>query len=168
VRRIVMSLLVPLVAAVAVSGCAVTVAGRAVPEPGSARKAERTALVAGVVEDECLLDATGFAQLLGAPVLPPANSGSPPACGTTTRTAPPILAAINVYGVRGADPAALLRTGRALDIGEAAAVVDTAGGPTLQIATGTYLVTIAVADHEPPDEMWITAGRAAVESLGHR
>ncbi|SDG99391.1 hypothetical protein [Pseudonocardia oroxyli] len=149
-----------------VAGCAVSVPGRAVPEPAPA--APTTAvLVSDVLPDECLLDAEGFALLLEAPVAPPANGGDPPSCATaTTRGTPRGLAAINVYGVRGGTPADLLRSGRPLEVGDAAVVVDTAGGPTLQVATGDRLVTIAVADREPDDARWVEAGRRAVAALG--
>jgi hypothetical protein len=151
------------------SGCAVTVPGRAVPEPtpAPAPAPAPATLVADVLADECLLDADGFALLLESPVAPPANGGAPRSCATaTTRGTPQALAAINVYGVRGGTPVDLLRSGRPLTgLGDAAVVVETAGGPTLQVASGRYLVTIAVAERDPDDLRWRTAGARALAAL---
>lgn len=159
---------------VLVAGCAVAVPGRAVPEPPVAETAvPETAvpaapaqLVADVLTDECLLDAEGFGLLLESPVDPPTNGGEPRSCATAaTRGTPRALAAINVYGVRGGAPVDLLRSGRPLAVGDAAVVVETAGGPTLQVAAGAFLVTIAVAEREPDEARWLEAGRRVVERL---
>lgn len=75
---------------------------------------------------------------------------------------------INVYGVRDGTPAERVRAAgrRLLDgVGEAAAVVDTATGPALQLATRTYLVTILVTDRKPSDAAWRTAATAALTRL---
>jgi hypothetical protein len=171
--RIVVGLLVLLL----VGGCAVAVPGRAVPAPAppagpapsaSAASTERPpALVADVLDDECLLDAAGFALLVEAAVAPPTNGGGPRSCATAaTRGTPRALAAINVYGVRDGVPTDLLRSGRPLTgVGDAARVVETVGGPTLQVAAGAYLVTIAVAERDPDDGRWAEAGRRAVAHL---
>ncbi|GAA4552250.1 hypothetical protein [Pseudonocardia xishanensis] len=159
-------------AVLVLGGCAVAVPGRAVPEPtpvGAPQPvAGRPTLVADVLADECLLDADGFALVVEAPVEPPANGGDPRSCSTSaTRGTPRALAGINVYGVRDGSPVDLLRAGRDLPgVGDAARVVETVGGPTLQIATGAHLVTITVADCEPDDARWAAAGRSAVAALG--
>jgi hypothetical protein len=158
--RIVVGLLVALLT----GGCAVGVAGRAVPAPSAQRP---PALVADVLADECLLDAAGFALLLETAVAPPENGGEPRSCATTaTRGTPRALAGINVYGVRDGAPTDLLRSGRPLaGAGDAARVVETAGGPTLQMAAGPYLVTIAVAERDPDDLRWAEAARRALARL---
>ncbi|WP_346270428.1 hypothetical protein [Pseudonocardia sp.] len=167
------------------SGCARTIAGNAVAEPlpttGTAVAAPARStgpvLLGDAVRDECLLDAAELAALLDAPVDPPENRTTTRADGTTARgcTAaategdPPALAAVNVYGVRDGAPADVVRAGlgrRELsEVGDAAAVVDTASGPTMQIASRKYLVTIAVAERRPSDAQWRAAGRAALSRL---
>jgi len=162
-----------LVAVLVLGGCAVSVPGRAVPEPAAVASSAPPAasrsptLVADVLADECLLDADGFALLLEAPVEPPATGGEPRACTTAaTRGTPRALASVNVYGVRDGSPVDLLRSGRELvGVGDAARVVETVGGPTLQIAAGEHLVTIAVAEREPDDGRWAEAAARAVAAL---
>ncbi|GAA1881574.1 hypothetical protein GCM10009836_73530 [Pseudonocardia ailaonensis] len=127
--------------------------------------ASRPTLVPDVLPDECLLDAAGFARLLGVPVATPATGGTPRSCTTSAlHGTPRALASINVYR---AEPAPVVRSGRALaGVGDAAAVVDTGSGPTLQVATGRYLVTLAVTEVSPTDERWAEAGRALVARIG--
>ncbi|MDT7579486.1 MAG: hypothetical protein QOK35_750, partial [Pseudonocardiales bacterium] len=50
-------------------------------------------------------------------------------------------------------------------IGEAAAVLDTVAGPTLQVASSRFVVTVAVQDREPDDTAWRAAARAALARL---
>ena len=160
-------LLLPLLL-LACTACTVPVDGRAVPEPDPARPVAtvpRPALVADVLDDECLLDGAGFARLLGTPVAPPVTDGRPRSCAASGLGGA-VLATINVYAVREGVPTDLVRSGRRLDgVGDAAAVVDTVSGPTLQVAAGDVLVTIAVADRAPSDARWVEAGRAAVAAL---
>lgn len=145
------------------------------PSPGGAGP-----LTADVVPDECLLDATGFGALLGATVPTPANHVVSRPGGATTRScfavatsgAPAPTASVNVYRVNTGAPAAFLRTATGsrplAGIGDGAVLVDTLGGPTLQIATPRLLVTVAVAGRAPSDDAWRAAGRAAVARLPGR
>ncbi|TCK24703.1 hypothetical protein [Pseudonocardia endophytica] len=92
--------------------------------------------------------------------------------GSTTRSCyaasrsgdPTPTAAINVYRVNSGTPAAFVRAtagGRPLPgVGEAAVLLDTVGGTTLQVATARYLITVNVVDAAPSAERWTTAGRA--------
>ncbi|MCW0216010.1 MAG: hypothetical protein OJJ54_21900 [Pseudonocardia sp.] len=164
------------------AGCAHAIAGTAVAEPppaagGTPVRVVGPLLVGDAVRDECLLDAAGLAALLASPTTPPANSTTTRPDGTTTHSCtatategdPRAIAAVNVYGVRDGTPADVVRAGAGRremsEVGDAAAVVDTASGPTMQIASGTYLVTIAVAERRPSDAEWRAAGRAALSRL---
>jgi hypothetical protein len=130
-----------------------------------------------VLADECLLDAAQLTALLGRPVRAPEQSvvrrddGSHSAsCYAAPVQGSGPLAAVNVYRVRVGTPAAFVRAaaagGRALaGAGTAAAVLDTAAGPTLQVAGRRFLVTVAVAGHEPDDAAWRRAARAALARL---
>ncbi len=146
--------------------------------PTDAAPATRSSLAADVVADECLLDALGFSALLGTPVLPPEQSevtrddgSSSSSCvAESARSAAP-LAAVNVYEPRIGTPAEFVRAGtprgrRDLPgVGEAAVLVDTAPGVTLQLAGSRYVVTIAVLDGAPPDDTWRAAATAALATL---
>ena len=44
-------------------------------------------------------------------------------------------------------------------------MIDTHTGPTLQLASPRYLVTILVSGTTPPDEAWRTAALAALARL---
>lgn len=175
----------------AVSGCATVVPGTGrvaapvVPvsptptaAPTSPPPGPRSALAADVVDDECLLDAVGFSALLGEPVLPPeqaevtrADGSRPTSCVATSTAAQP-LASINVYQPREGTAAEFVRAGppqgrrELTGVGEAAALVDTAPGVTLQLAGTRYVVTIAVVDGTPSDDAWRAAARAALDALG--
>lgn len=131
-----------------------------------------------VLPDECLLDATQFAALLGRPVRAPAQSVVRRSDGSRSsscyvgpaRGDPAPLAAINVYRVRTGTPAQFVSArapgGRRLvGIGEAAAVLDTVAGPTLQVASPRFVVTVAVLGREPGDAAWRAAARAALARL---
>jgi hypothetical protein len=50
-------------------------------------------------------------------------------------------------------------------VGRAAVVLDTAAGPTLQVAGGRFLVTVVVQGREPDDAAWRAAARAALARL---
>ncbi|GAA3232055.1 hypothetical protein GCM10017691_26340 [Pseudonocardia petroleophila] len=142
------------------------------PPPGP-----RSALDADVVDDECLLDAVAFSALLGEPVLPPEQTavtradGSRPTSCVATSTGGEPLAAINVYATRTGTPADFVRAAppqgrRELSgVGEAASLVDTAPGVTLQLAGPRYVVTVAVLDGAPSDDAWRAAARAALAAL---
>lgn len=185
-------LAVAALAAVAVgalgTGCTATVAGRAVAGPVVAPPGVSGSVPAGggapaalrpdVLPDECLLDAAQFTALVGRAVRPPApvavhrDDGSVGhACYADAAGEPPgPLAAINVYEVADGTPAGFVRAGGARrdlpGLGEAAAVVPTATGPTLQVATVRYLVTIAVLEGEPTDAAWRAAAAAVLARLG--
>jgi hypothetical protein len=44
-------------------------------------------------------------------------------------------------------------------------VLDTAAGPTLQVASARFLVTVVVQGREPDDAAWRGAARAALARL---
>lgn len=150
------------------------------PATSSAPSSEpQSALAADVLPDECLLDALGFSALLDEPVLPPEQTEIVRGDGTSTsscfanstRGAPEPLGAVNVYEPRTGTPAEFVRAaapeGRRelTGVGEAAALVDTAPGETLQLAAPRYLVTIAVLDGTRSDDAWRAAGAAALAAL---
>jgi hypothetical protein len=136
----------------------------------------RSALRSAGLPDECLLNAAEFGALVGRPVRPPeqssvgwANGSVSSGCVATAAGEP--VAMTNVYGVRTGAPADYVRaapTGghRELPgVGEAAIVLDTATGPTLQLAGEKYLVTILVSAATPSDDAWRAAGAAALSRL---
>jgi hypothetical protein len=177
------------VLAVAVAGCTTVVPGsgtsaRPAVGPGSAAAsappsgaaAPRSGLEPDVLADECLLNAAEFGALVGEAVRPPeqgsverGDGSSSSSCVATAGTQP--LAMINVYRVRAGTPADFVRAGgpggrRELGgAGDAAAVIDTQAGPTLQLASPRYLVTILVAGRTPSDAAWSTAATAALSRL---
>ena len=130
-----------------------------------------------VLPDECLLDAARFAALLGRRVRDPAQSVVRRADGSRSSSCyvgaagddPAPLAAINVYRVRLGTPAQFVRKasgGRTLSgVGEAAVVLDTVAGPTLQVASPRFVVTVAVQGREPADAAWRAAARHALARL---
>ena len=133
----------------------------------------RSALVTDPIPDECLLNASEFGALVGGAVRPPEEAtvdrgdGSRGSSCVVTAGSDPI-AMINVYRVRTGTPADYVRAGgrRLLaGVGEAAAVIDTAAGPTLQLASPTYLVTILVSGRRPGDDAWRAAATAALSRL---
>ncbi|GAA2573470.1 hypothetical protein GCM10010210_56330 [Pseudonocardia hydrocarbonoxydans] len=146
--------------------------------PSAAPAGPRSALAADVVDDECLLDALAFSTLLGEPVLPPEQAevtradGSRPTSCVASSTAGEPLASINVYEPREGTAADFVLAappqGRRelTGVGEAAALVDTAPGVTLQLAGPRYVVTIAVLDGAPSDDAWRTAAQGALDALG--
>lgn len=185
-----------LIVAVSASGCARVVpgAGRAAPETvvesprptGAAEPAPietpagpRPALASDVVADECLLDALGFSDLLGVPVLPPEQtdvtrddgSTSSSCVATSARGFAEPLASINVYEPRDATPAEFVRsapeqgTTTLTGVGDAAALLDTANGVTLQLAGTQFVVTVSVADTAPAEDAWRAAATAALAAL---
>jgi hypothetical protein len=144
--------------------------------PTTVPDARAIALVPDVVRDECLLDAVQFGALLGRPVRSPQQSvvrrddGSRTAgCAVSSADGSPTpLAAINVYRARSGTAAQFVRGsgGRVVPgAGDAATVLDTASGPTLQVARGPFLVTLAVTGHAPDDEAWRAAATAALRRL---
>lgn len=181
--------LVGLVLVLAAAGCSRAVAGTpsaappravaptvsgAVTAAGPAR--DPTGLEGDVLADECLLDARQLTALLGEPVGRPAQApvrrddGSrSSSCYAAAAQGPPVpVVAINVYRVRDGTPAGFVRGagGRALaGVGRGAAVLDTAAGPTLQVATTRLLVTVAVPGRGPPDGAWRVAARRALARL---
>jgi hypothetical protein len=81
------------------------------------------------------------------------------------------VALVNVYAVRSGTPGDYVRaTGAAArrelpGVGAGATVIGTAAGPALQLAGGTYLVTILVSGSVPTDEEWRAAAGAALTRL---
>jgi hypothetical protein len=171
------------------AGCTSTVpgSGRAAgpePPPGAAATgappAGRAALAADVLPDECLLDAVEFSALLGEAVLPPeqgevvrADGSRPSSCfANSAGPFPTPLAMVNVYEPREGTPAEFVRAAPAQGrrdlpgVGEAAVLIDTTPGVTLQLAAARYVVTIAVLDGSPDDAAWTTAATAALAALG--
>ncbi len=174
----------------AAAGCTATVPGTAAPappvvvdatpSPSSAPAAPppgpRSGLDVDVLPDECLLNAAEFGALVGRPVRPPEQStvrrenGSTSSGCVATADGEPV-AMMNVYGVRTGTPADYVRAAppggrRELPgVGEAAAVIDTATGPTLQLAGERYLVTILVSGATPSDDAWRAAAEAALSRL---
>ena len=147
------------------------------PTAGAPAPATRAiALVADVLPDECLLDAAQFGALLGRPVRPPQQSvlrrddgsrSSGCTVGSTDGSRTPV-GAINIYRVRSGTAAEFVRGSGGQDLpgaGEAAAVLDTASGPTLQVAREPFLVTVAVSGRRPGDDAWRTAAAGALARL---
>jgi hypothetical protein len=144
-----------------------------VPSPAPTPAGPRSTLVTDPVLDECLLNASELGALVGTVVRPPEQAtvdrgdGSRGSSCVGTAGSDPI-AMINVYRVRTGTPADYVRAaGRSLlaGVGEAAAVIDTAAGPTLQVASPTYLVTILVSGRAPGDDAWRAAATAALSRL---
>jgi hypothetical protein len=158
----------------AASPHAVTSSATAAPAPRPAP----VALEPDVLADECLLDAGQFAALLGRPVGAPEQSVVRRGDGSRSSSCyvgpaegdPAPLAAINVYRVRTGTPAQFVSKGaaggrRLTGVGVAAAVLDTVAGPTLQVASRRFVLTIVVQGREPGDAAWRAAGRAALARL---
>jgi hypothetical protein len=154
-----------------VTGCTSVVAGSATP--GGPRI---DGLVADVLTDECLLTAAEFGELVDLPVEPPIQGtvdrgdGSRGAACVVAAGAEPV-ALVNVYGVREGAPADYVRAAGAAGrrelpgLGAGASVIGTAAGPTLQLASDRYLVTILVSGSVPSDEEWRAAAEAALARL---
>jgi hypothetical protein len=160
------------------SGAGAPAAPAAPANPGRAAPAAQPALLTSdVLDDECLLDASGFAALLGGPVGKPAEAAVIRPDGSTTRSCyaasragdPAGTAAVNVYRVNQGTPAAFVRAtagGRPMPgVGEAAVLLETVGGTTLQVATARYLITVNVVDAAPSTERWAAAGRAVAAAV---
>jgi hypothetical protein len=160
---------VPPTAAIPGSG---TVTGG--PSP-SAAPVRATTLQPDVLADECLLDATQLGALLGRPARaeqavvqrPDGTRGA--SCYVAAVDGPQApSAAMNVYRVRSGTPAQFVQAagGRPLvGVGEAATLLETATGPTLQVASPAYLITLVVHGRSPPDDAWRAAARAALARL---
>jgi hypothetical protein len=147
-------------------------------DPTPAPRPAPVALEPDVLADECLLDAGQFAALLGRPVGAPEQSVVRRGDGSRSSSCyvgpaegdPAPLAAINVYRVRTGTPAQFVSKGaaggrRLTGVGVAAAVLDTVAGPTLQVASQRFVLTIVVQGREPGDAAWRAAGRAALARL---
>ena len=141
----------------------------------SPTRARTPALESDVLADECLLDAAQLGALLGRPVRVEQSvvrrddgTRSTSCYAGAVEGKPAPLAAINVYRVRSGTPSEFVRAagGRALGgAGEAATLLETAAGPTLQVAGPAFLVTLVVQGRSPPDEAWRAAARAALARL---
>ena len=128
-----------------------------------------------MLADECLLDTAQLGALLGRPaqaeqsVVQRADGTRSASCYAAAVDGPRApSAAINVYRVRSGTPAEFVQVagGRALaGVGEAATLLETAAGPTLQVAGPAYLVTLVVQGRSPPDDAWRDAARAALGRL---
>lgn len=183
-----------LAALAATAACSTTVAGAGraadpgpvaaeAPDPSAAPPTgpapERSALSSDVVDDECLLDALEFTALLDRSVLPPEpgelvrpDGTRVTSCVASSASAfPTPLAAINVYEPRTGTPADFVRAAPAAGrrdlpgAGEAAVLIDTAPGLTMQLAGARHVVTIAVLDGAPSDAAWTAAATAALAAL---
>jgi hypothetical protein len=177
------------VLAIALAGCTAVVPGSGVAAPPTAATpageppagppapaGSRSGLQADVLPDECLLNASEFGALVGEAVRPPkqgtvarGDGSRSSSCVATAGSEP--LAMINVYAVHAGTPADYVAAGapagrrEIAGVGEAAVVVDTRTGPTLQLAGSRYLVTVLVAGRTPSDEAWRTAATAALSRL---
>jgi len=162
-----MALVLPLGGA----GCTTVVAGSA-----AAAGQRIDGLDADVLADECLLTAVELGELVDRPVRPPEQGtvdrrdGSRSAgCVVIAESGP--VALVNVYGVRTGTPADYVRAADAggrrelPGVGAGAAVIGTAAGPTLQLASERHLVTILVSGGVPSDEEWRAAAEAALSRL---
>jgi hypothetical protein len=167
----------------AASGTGRSVAPPAPPVPGQREKdqddgsgAATASLVADPVGDECVLNAADVQALIGEPADRTAMTSLPAADGHSDRGCVAFrgenqLVLVNVYRVRNGTPADIVRGGpaagrRLLDgVGEGAAVVDSRVGPTLQVAGHQFLVTVEVAFHNPSDDAWRAAGKAALNRV---
>ena len=163
----------------AVPGTPSAVPGTSSAVPGgiapSTPRARAPALVSDVLADECLLDSAEFRALLGRAVraeqsvVRRTDGTQSTSCYATAVDDPGTpMAAINVYRVRSGTPAEFVSTarGRPLpDAGEAAVLLETAAGPTLQVAAPAFLVTLVVQGRSPPDESWRAAARSALARL---
>lgn len=197
--RDLLPLLLGLLVALGAAGCSRAVEGRPAAAPAAPATettnpaepsaspttvpARPSALEPDVLADECLLDAAQLAALLGRPVRAPEQvvvsrddgSRSSGCYVTASGDDPAPLAAINVYRVRSGTPVQFVRAaagaGRALPkVGKAAAVFETAAGPTLQVADARFLVTVVVhapgsTDKAPDDKAWRAAAQAALARL---
>lgn len=186
-------MLVAIVAAAVLAGCTQHIAGTPVAGPGPAAAADgseigsapsatlgpRGGLASDVLADECLLDRDRIAALVGRPVLEPTQrevlredgSVSSSCYADSTDAYPVPVAAVNVYRPRTGTAAQYVATAplggrRDLpDLGAAAAVFDTATGPTVQVAGEDYLVTIAVLEGAPDEQAWRVAAQVALDAL---
>jgi len=143
--------------------------------PATTARARAPALETDVLTDECLLDTAQLGALLGRPVraenaaVRRADGARSISCYAGAADGPrEPLAAINVYRVRAGTPAEAVHAagGRALPgLGEAATLLETAAGPTLQVASPRFLVTLMVHGRSPPEDAWRAAARAALARL---
>ncbi len=143
--------------------------------PATTARARAPTLDADALADECLLDATQLGALLDRPVraeqavVRRTDGTRSTSCYVGPADGPrEPLAAINVYRVRAGTPAEAVRAagGRSLPgLGEAATLLQTAAGPTLQVASPRFLVTLLVQGRSPPDDAWRAAARAALARL---
>ena len=143
---------------------------------GPARARAPTARPPDVLTDECLLDAAPVRRAARAPGAVPEQAvvrrddGSRssscyvgPADGPRVRWPRSTSTGCGPGRPRSSSvrPAGAGCTG----VGEAAAVLDTAAGPALQVASPRFLVTVVVQGREPGDAAWRAAGRAALARL---
>ena len=149
--------------------------GATVGAAPSTPRARAPALVSDVLADECLLDGAQFRALLGRPVragqsvVRRTDGTQSTSCYATAVDDPGTpVAAINVYRVRSGTPAEFVGAARGRPLvgtGEAAVLLETAAGPTLQVAGPAFLVTLVVQGRSPPDESWRAAARSALARL---
>jgi hypothetical protein len=156
---------------VGLTACTTAVAGSAGPAGTGG-----DGLVGDVLTDECLLTSAELGELVDVPVGPPAQGtvdrgdGSRGAACVVTAGSEPV-ALVNVYAVGSGSPADYVRAAEAggrrelPGVGAGAAVIGTAAGPTLQLASKRYLVTILVSGSVPSDEEWRAAAEAALSRL---
>lgn len=135
-------------------------------------------LTADALPDECLVRADALAGLLGtAPAAPASNTEVGRPDGSRARSCfavgGSVTVSVNVYTTNLTTPAGHLRAAAGsrpltgTGDGTTAALLETVGGPALQLGTARYLVTIAVAGRTPSDEQWRAAVRSTVATLHH-
>lgn len=144
--------------------------------PPAAPAGPRSTLEVDPIDDECLLNASEFGALVGSAVRPPAQStvsrgdgSAGSSCVAVTDGEP--VAMINVYRPDSGTPAEYVRAGgtegreEISGVGEAAVVIGTETGPTLQLAGESFLVTILVSGSTPDEDAWRDAATAALSRL---
>lgn len=151
-------------------------AARASPTRAATPAAAPAPLTSDVVADECLLDRAALTGLLGGPPVAPAtNAVVTRTDGTRTRAcfalADGVTVSVNAYTTNRSTPAGYVAAARhgsavtGLPAGTSATVLDTVAGPTLQLATARYLVTVAVAGRTPSRDQWRAAAVAAAAAV---
>ena len=132
-----------------------------------------------MLADECLLDAGQFADAAGATgggsraVRRPAGRpgrAAPAATSVRPRATRLPWPRSTSTGCGPRTPAQFVSKGaaggrRLTGVGVAAAVLDTVAGPTLQVASPRFVLTIVVQGRVPGDAAWRAAGRAALARL---
>lgn len=147
--------------------------------PAPVRAPAPAPLTADVLADECLLDTGALTALLGtAPAAPATNAEVRRPDGSRARSCFAVggsaSVAVNVYTTNLTTPQGYVRAAAGArplggtGDGTTAALLETVGGPTLQLAAGRHLVTVSVAGAAPDDPRWQRAARTAAAALAGR